>query len=74
MTQPTYEAEVEALRQAQLAEYGKYVARDVIFVNGARAYNPGDPVPVSVVESGAVSKDAVVGANTKTAATISEKG
>lgn len=37
-----------AARQA--VEYGTYVATEAIFYNGARAFNPGDPVPVSHVE------------------------
>lgn len=74
MTQPAPHDEVEALRQAQIAEYSKFVAKDVIYVGGARAYNAGDAVPVSAVESGAVSRESVVGANTKSAAAITEKG
>lgn len=35
---------------AQAAEYGVYVANVPIYVGGARAYNPGHPVPVSAVE------------------------
>lgn len=57
---------------AQAAEYGKYVAKEPIRINGARAFNPGDPVPVSHVESGVVSKEQVVGSNTKTAAAVKE--
>lgn len=34
----------------QAVEYGTYVATGPIFHNGARAYNEGDPVPVSNVE------------------------
>lgn len=36
--------------EAQQTEYGTYVANRPIDVNGARAYNVGDPVPVSNVE------------------------
>jgi len=55
---------------AQAAEYSKYVAKEPINIGGARAFNPGDPVPTGHVESGVVSKDSVVGANTKTAAAV----
>lgn len=34
----------------QAKEYGTYVAVEPIDVDGARAYNAGDPVPVSNVE------------------------
>jgi len=35
---------------AQAEEYGTYVANRPIDVNGTRAYNTGDPVPVSNVK------------------------
>lgn len=41
---------VEEFEAAQAVEYGTYVATAVITYNGARAYNPGDAVPVSNVE------------------------
>jgi hypothetical protein len=47
MTSPTTAAEYEA---AQRAEWGTYVARVRIDYYGVRAYNPGDPVPVSAVD------------------------
>jgi len=68
MSETTAEAQAEAIRQ----EYGRYVAKEPIEIGGARAFNAGDPVPVSHVESGVVSKDSVVGANTKTAAAVKE--
>ncbi len=34
----------------QAREYGKYVARVGIDFHGTRAYNVGDPVPISAVE------------------------
>lgn len=40
----------EQYENAQVAEYGKYVARVAIDYHGTRAYNVGDPVPVSAVE------------------------
>lgn len=60
-------------RAAQQAEYGRYVAKEPIDIDGARAFNPGDPVPVSHVESGVVDKSKVVGANTKTAAVVKQE-
>lgn len=74
MTQPAALDEVEALRQAQLKEYGQYVAAVAIDIGGGRAFNPGDPVPASHVERGVVSRDDVVGPKTKTAAALNEKG
>ena len=43
-------SDVEDFAAAQAAEYATYVALEPILVDGARAYNPGDPVPVSNVE------------------------
>lgn len=40
-------------------EYGTYVAAEAIYLGGARAFNPGDPVPVSHVERGVVHPDQV---------------
>ena len=75
MTQPDPFADLNKLREAQIAEYGRYVAKDTIYINGARAYNAGDSVPVSAVDSGAVGSDQVVGTKTKTAAVLTtEKG
>lgn len=64
----------EEHREAQAREYSQYVATAVIEIGGARAFNIGDPVPASHVERGVVSRSDVVGANTKTAAAIVEKG
>lgn len=36
---------------SQVAEYGTYVANRPIDANGVRAYNTGDPVPVSNVKA-----------------------
>lgn len=58
----------EELRQAQAREYGTYVAARAIDIRGARAFNEGDPVPVSHVERGVVSEDDVVKHNTKAGA------
>lgn len=55
----------EEYRQAQAAEYGTYVAAKPIDIRGARAFNTGDPVPVSHVENGTVNEDDVVKASTK---------
>lgn len=37
------------------AEYGTYVAVAPIFLNGARAFNAGDPVPAGHVKRGVVN-------------------
>lgn len=46
MSEMTAEAQAEAVRK----EYGAYVALQPIDHDGVRAYNTGDPVPVSNVE------------------------
>ena len=43
-------SDVEDFAALQEAEYATYVATAVILVDGARAYNAGDPVPASNVE------------------------
>jgi hypothetical protein len=65
-------------REAQGEEYGQFVAAQTIFIDGARAFNVGDPVPVSHVERGVVAADEVKKVSTKAgqalAAGTSEKG
>lgn len=41
------------------AEYGRYVAAEDIFIAGGRAFNAGDPVPVSHVTRGVVTAEQV---------------
>jgi hypothetical protein len=53
------EKTVEQYLDEQRAEWGAYVATVPIDVNGARAFNPGDPVPASHVTGGVVRKDEV---------------
>lgn len=55
MTAKTVEDAAEAIRQ----EYGTYVAKGPIDIDGARAFNTGDAVPVSHVASGVVSQTSV---------------
>lgn len=55
----------ERLRQEQEKLYGTYVATQPIDIRGARAFNVGDPVPVSHVERGVVPEDAVAKVSTK---------
>lgn len=62
MPEPTPD---EEYRQAQAAEYGTFVATEEILIDGARAFNVGDPVPVSHVERGVVSADSVAKQSTK---------
>jgi len=71
----TTPATAEDHEKATLKEYGQYVAVEAIDLGGARAFNPGDPVPVSHVESGVVARSQVVGSSTKAAAAVTtEKG
>lgn len=68
------EKTVEQYRAEQAAEWGTYVAAEVININGARAFNVGDPVPVSHVESGVVTSEQVAKTTTKAgAAALEEK-
>lgn len=77
MTAPT-PATAEDLRDAQRKEYGTYVAVGPIDINGVRAFNAGDPVPVSHVEGGVLAgSDLVSKLTTKAgreAAGVTEKG
>ena len=52
-------------REALGAEWGTYVAVGDININGSRAFNAGDPVPVSHVERGVVDDTQVAKTNTK---------
>lgn len=63
----------EELRKAQEAEYGTWVATQNIEINGARAFNVGDPVPVSHVTRGVVSEDSVAKAKTKAGKAAAEQ-
>lgn len=42
--------DAETLAAEQATEYGTYVAKETIYYDGARAFNVGDPVPVSHVK------------------------
>lgn len=53
------------LRQQLEVDYGTYVATRVIYVDGVRAFNVGDPVPASHVERGVVGADEVAKSSTK---------
>jgi hypothetical protein len=65
-------------REVQGDEYGQYVAAQTIFVEGARAFNEGDPVPASHVARGVVAEGQVKSITTKAgkalAAGTTEKG
>lgn len=56
---PQVVAEATAQRDAQIAEYSQWVATSPIDINGARAFNAGDPVPASHVDRGVVGRDLV---------------
>lgn len=58
-------ATAEDRRAVQLAEYGTYVAAEVIFLDGVRAFNEGDAVPVSHVDRGVVDVSQVKKINTE---------
>lgn len=60
-------AEARARLETQTAEYGQFVAVNAIAINGVRAFNAGDPVPKSHVDSGVVAKDDVAKVGTKKA-------
>jgi len=58
-------ATVAELKEALGVEYGTYVAAVSIDINGARAFNVGDPVPASHVDRGVVEADQVKKLTTK---------
>ena len=64
MTAPSPATAAE-YREAQRAEYGTYVAVVPIDIDGARAFNVGDAVPVSHVERGVVNESEVAKTTTK---------
>lgn len=49
----------EDFAKAQAVEFGTYTATEVIYLDGVRAFNEGDPVPVGHVERKLVSTDQV---------------
>lgn len=59
MSEQTPPQTVEEYRAAQEAEWGQYVANEAIDINGVRAFNAGNAVPVSHVERGVVDKSQV---------------
>jgi hypothetical protein len=66
MSSPQPAQTVEDREKERIAEYSKWVAVVPIDIHGARAFNPGDPVPVSHVDRGVVASHQVTGRNTKT--------
>jgi hypothetical protein len=62
---PVQPRTVEQLEAEQRAEYGTFVATVPIYIDGARAFNPGHAVPVSHVERGLVREDQVAKLSTK---------
>jgi hypothetical protein len=65
MTQPSPPSTVDDLRKAREAEWGVYVALGPIDIGGCRAFNAGDPVPVSHVAGHVVGEDQVAKTTTK---------
>jgi hypothetical protein len=68
VSEPAQPQSVEEYKAAQQAEWGQYVAAEAIDLQGARAFNAGDPVPASHVEAGTVAKSQVTRVATKTEA------
>lgn len=62
---PVQPVTVEEREAQQRTEYGTYVALAPILINGARAFNRGDAVPVSHVERGVVAGEQVAKLSTK---------
>lgn len=60
----------DELEAAQEAEWSEYIAVERINIGGARAFNPGDPVPKSHVTRGVVDKTQVARRDTKAAAAV----
>lgn len=58
MTEPVEQAALDRRAESE-KEYGTFVAAADIFFGAAKAFNAGDPVPVSHVERGVVSADQV---------------
>lgn len=58
-------SELDEYDAAVKAEWGVYVASEVIYIGGARAFNPGDPVPAGHVERGVVNAEQVAKTSTK---------
>lgn len=56
---PPDDTTAEKLRDAQETEYGTYVAKERIVIDGALAFNVGDPVPASHVKRGVVTTSQV---------------
>jgi hypothetical protein len=69
---PDPDADAREFVAKQEAEYGEFVAVEPINIGGARAFNPGDPVPKSHVDRGVVSKDQVARRETKAAKAVTE--
>lgn len=61
------QAAARALIAEQEAEWGEYVAKETITIDGVRAFNAGDPVPKSHVDSNIVDKSQVAKVGTKAA-------
>lgn len=64
---PTPEELLQQELAKQQTEWGTYRAAAPIYIDGVRAFNPGDPVPVSHVTSGVVASNQVSQASTEQA-------
>lgn len=61
-------------REATEREYSVYVAKETIFIDSSRAFNIGDPVPVSHVEAGVVDVEQVEKTSTKAGRALAQPG
>lgn len=73
MSEQSMEA-VDQAREAQVKEYGTYVAKEPIQIDGALAFAAGHAVPASHVERGVVDKSQVARVGTKAAETVTKEG
>lgn len=69
MTQPQTAEDYEA---ALIKDYSAYVAKEPIFIDGVRAFNRGNAVPASHVDSGVVSPEQVEKLSTKAGRAVVE--
>ena len=51
---------LEKYQAGQIGEWEAYIASEVIEIDGARAFNPGDAVPASHVERGVITLSQVI--------------
>lgn len=67
------ERTVEEYRKEAEAEWGTYKAKGPIDIGGVRAFNVGEAVPKSHVDSGVVAEDMVEKASTKAGQALQQR-